>query len=67
MKGIPLYIGLLVNTIQLIEINFICLNAFFSLSLVWILVCGEVEALRALLAADADITKTDLNGGSPVC
>lgn len=29
-------------------------------------VCGEVDALRALLAAGADITKTDLNGGSPV-
>lgn len=31
------------------------------------LVCGEVEALRALLAAGSDITITDLNGGSPVC
>lgn len=30
-------------------------------------VCGEVEALRALLAAGADVTITDLNGGSPVC
>lgn len=29
-------------------------------------VCGEVDALRALLANGADITKTDLNGGSPV-
>lgn len=29
-------------------------------------VCGEVEALRALLAAGADVTITDLNGGSPV-
>lgn len=29
-------------------------------------VCGEVDALRALLAAGADISKTDLNGGSPV-
>lgn len=29
-------------------------------------VCGEVDALRALLAAGADVTITDLNGGSPV-
>lgn len=29
-------------------------------------VCGEVEALRGLLAAGADVTITDLNGGSPV-
>lgn len=29
-------------------------------------VCVEVEALRALLAAGADISNTDINGGSPV-
>lgn len=29
-------------------------------------VCAEVEALRALLAAGADISNTDINGGSPV-
>lgn len=32
----------------------------------WATVCGEVDALRAILAAGADISKTDLNGGSPV-
>lgn len=31
-----------------------------------VLVCCEVDALRTLLAAGADITRTDLNGGSPV-
>lgn len=30
------------------------------------IVCGEVDALRGLLAAGADVTITDLNGGSPV-
>lgn len=38
----------------------------YSIKCIHFSVCGEVEALRALLATGADITITDLNGGSPV-
>lgn len=31
-----------------------------------ILVCGEIEALRAVLLAGADISSGDINGGSPL-
>lgn len=31
-----------------------------------IVVCGEVEALRSALAAGADISTPDINGGSPL-
>lgn len=29
-------------------------------------VCGEVEALRAVLSAGADVSTPDINGGSPL-
>lgn len=30
------------------------------------IVCGEVEALRAVLSAGADVSTPDINGGSPL-
>lgn len=39
------------------------MTVFFFLN---ILVCGEVEALRSVLAAGADISTPDINGGSPL-
>lgn len=39
---------------------------FVFFELICQIVCGEVDALRGLLAAGADVTITDLNGGSPV-
>lgn len=50
---------------QLIHVS--CVPCFpCSESIPHRIVCGEVDALRALLAAGADVTITDLNGGSPV-
>lgn len=49
-----------------------CLDFYFishlvvDLILISILVCGEADALRAVLASGANVSTPDVNGGSPL-
>lgn len=44
----------------MLKLNILYLYKFY------VLVCGEVESLRAVLAAGASVAKPDANGGTPL-